>query len=132
MRTHIISADGTTFVATPKATRTRRKIIALACGIAAAPFMLAALVGIGLAATGNATPPIDNPAPLDKAITACADAPAQFQGYCIGLYLRPAYDLDMGDAGASHTPAGPALVQECLEQGLDREELGACLTQPIG
>ena len=130
MRTQIIAADGTRFTVLPRARRTRNKIIALTCAIASTPFIIAALVGIGLAATGNAHPAIDNPAPLDKAIAACEKAPAQYQAYCIGLYLRPAYTLDNGGA-PTHTPAGPAIVRECFAQGLDRIELGACLTQPI-
>lgn len=130
-RTHIIDADGTSFVPITQAQRKRRKIIAIVSLIASSPFVIGAFVGIGIAIKDQASAaPVISPT-LTKAIEACDAAPREFEGYCIGLYLRPAYTLDIEGGATSHTPAGPALVKECFEQDLDRSDLGACLTQPI-
>lgn len=131
-RTFLIDADGTRFIEETASRRRTRRVIAWGSLVAASPFFLAALIGLYLAATGDsaqAETPL--PKPLPAAIKACEDAPRQYQGYCIGLYLRPAYTLDIEDGATTHTPAGPALVRECMTQGLDHSELGACLTQPI-
>lgn len=181
--THIISADGTHFVPEAQALRRRRKVIGITCAILASPFMIAAAVGIYLAATeGIPAPKATNdtatfndgwdtgladildiahedpervnaclanskgasalhtcltrdsrPAAtaLILALKACEEVPDNAREACIALYLRPAYDLDMGENGASHTPAGPALVKECTDQYTDRDELTMCLSQGI-
>lgn len=130
--TRIIAADGTRFIPEGAARRRRNRIIATACGILATPFMVAAAVGIYLGATDQVDAPASPAVPpvITKALKACDEVPAQFKGYCTALYLRPAYNIDMGDS-ATYTPAGPALVKECTDQYTARDELGMCLTQGI-
>lgn len=130
-RTHIIAGDGTHFTSVSDARRRNRKIAAIAGLVIAFPFFCAAMVGIYLGLTEGLRPAADLLKPLPAALTACEDAPRQFQSYCIGLYLRPA-TIETFEDGSSHTTAtGPELVEECMTPGLTRPELGACLTQPL-
>lgn len=123
------------------ANRFWHRLAAITTGIILLPFLCAAGAGIylgirdGLPKPATAAPAAHSialPKPLPAALRACRTAPRQYQGYCIGLYLRPAYTLTQADGTKIHTPAGPALVKECMTQGLDHSELGYCLTQPIG
>lgn len=129
-RTHIITADGTHFeeVGAKKA-RTRkiiRRVIGITATLVTAIFLSAVIIGFSKAATPS-TPGADIalPKPLAGALSACHGIDPRWQGYCIALYLRPAYDIDN-----THTPAGPALVKECRDQ-YRGQELASCLTQPI-
>lgn len=122
-RTHIITGDGTHYeeVGATKARNRKilRRVIGLAATLATAIFLSAVIIGFSQAATPTALPK-----PLAGALTACKGVDARWQGYCIGLYLRPAHK----DAN-TFTPAGPALVKECLDQ-YKGQELASCLTQP--
>lgn len=129
MTTYIIGADGTRYVKETQVKRRRAKITAIVALLASTPFMVAAAMGLGMAARGET--PSDLPTPLPAAVKACDKVIDQYQGYCIGLYLRPAYEIDLGEGAMSYTPAGPALVKECTDQYTDRDELGMCLTQGI-
>jgi hypothetical protein len=128
-RTYITSADGTLF----ESISYRRRVFRLAlAGIATlifAFFATAGAIGLKQAADQGAPSPaassITLPKPLPAALNACRTVPTRFQGYCVGLYLRPAYTI-----GRVHTPAGPALVKECIDQ-YRGGELAYCLTQPI-
>lgn len=122
-RTHIITGDGTHYeeVGATKARNRKifRRVIGIAATLATAIFLSAVIIGFSQAATPTALPK-----PLAGALTACKGVDARWQGYCIGLYLRPAHK----DAN-TFTPAGPALVKECLDQ-YRGQELASCLTQP--
>lgn len=143
-RTYIISADGTQFEATTVAQARRRRTAfrsmkALTI-IAAIPFLIAAFVGIGMAATGNAPADINAssaasstptlPKPLPKAMKACKGVDNRYQGYCIGLALRPAYTVINRDGSKAYTPNGFALVKECRTEYRGKA-LAHCFTQPI-
>lgn len=123
-RTHIITADGTHFeeIGATQARNRKifRRVIGIAATLATAIFLSAVIIGFSQAAT-----PAPLPKPIAGALKACHGIDARWQGYCIALYLRPAYDI-----ANTHTPAGPALVKECRE-GYEGQELAFCLTQPI-
>jgi len=125
-RTHIITADGTHFEEVDATKARTRKIIRRTIGIAAtlltAIFLSAVIIGFSKAATPTPAP---LPKPLAGALKACEGIDARYQGYCIGLYLRPSVKIDN-----TFTPAGPALVKECRDQ-YRGQELASCLTQPI-
>ena len=134
-RTHIISGDGTIFVELSASRRRRNKIIAAISLIAATPFAAAAAVGIYLGATGQvdshtptitAEPVATAGIPLAKAQKACRPAPKGMRPDCLALYMRSAWTTPH-----SFTPAGPALVTECLDQ-YRGTELRLCLEHPIG
>lgn len=129
-RTHIIAGDGTRYVPQKQKWVLARSAAYLVFILLTALFVAAAVIGFHRAATAPTTPSpvassITLPKPLPAALKACRTVPTRFQGYCIGLYLRPAYTIDR-----VHTPAGPALVKECIEQ-YKGQELAFCLTQPI-
>ena len=54
MQNIIIAADGTRYIEEGTVRRQRRRMIKIIASLIAAPFLIAALVGIGMAATGNA------------------------------------------------------------------------------
>ena len=134
-RTYIISADGTQYEATTAAQARRRRstfrTIKVLTFLAMIPFLAAALVGVGMAATGNApadlkaSPAATSTTSLAKVDKACAKAGKGNLNACRALYLRKAWQ----DKN-TYTPAGPALVKECIDQyrGI---ELRYCLTQPV-
>lgn len=128
-RTHIITADGTHFEEIGAKKARNRKILRRVIGITAtlltAIFLSAVIIGFSKAATPTPGADIALPKPLAGALRACQGIDPRWQGYCIALYLRPAYDI-----ANTHTPAGPALVKECRE-GYEGQELASCLTQPI-
>jgi len=175
-RTHIISADGTTYEAIPARTALRRKIIRrIIAGTAiliTALFLSAAIIGLqkaaiegtkqGPNATDYATlrdaqkanpnsdcyfewnevqnafevicsgqPSMHHTAASTISLTtikkACRIATRAMKQDCYALYLR----RDWADPRGSYTPAGPALVKECIDQYRGRE-LADCFTQEIG
>jgi hypothetical protein len=130
-RSRIVGADGTRYIPEAASKRRARRIIAIISLIIASPFMAAAVIGLYLGATEGIATPAPTPTvtvakkaplpkPLPAALRACKDAPAQFKGYCIRLYLTPQREAD--------GPTGAQLVDECLHQGYTRPEMGACLT----
>lgn len=129
--TRIISADGTIYIPLTAARRRNRRLALIIASIIALPFLLAALVGVGMAATGNTdaleTTASHRPAgiSLAKVDKACAPAGKALRDACRSLYLR----RDWHTAN-TYTPAGPALVKECIAQyrGI---ELRYCLTQEV-
>jgi hypothetical protein len=128
-RTHIIAGDGTRFVPQQRKWVLLRATAYITFLVITALFLSAAVIGFHRAAIEGTPSPaassITLPKPLPAALRACRTVPTRFQGYCIGLYLRPAYTINR-----VYTPAGPALVKECLDQ-YRGGELAYCLTQPI-
>lgn len=140
-RTYIIAADGTRFEEIAARTATRRKIIRRTIGgialILTALFLSAAIIGLRHAAGVPDTIPSHTPS-MSKTSSqliatnirtmqrACAKAPRGSKQDCMALYLRGAWF----DAH-NYTPAGPALVKECISQ-YRGAELADCFTQEIG
>lgn len=139
-RTYIIAADGTRYVPVTSRARIRNRIIAALAAIIALPFILAALIGVGMAITGNApadaAPRASHTATASKATTltvagaekACKGSKKHTRqwGSCINLYMRHAWKDTQ-----NYTPEGRVLVKDCISQyrGI---ELTYCFEQEIG
>lgn len=124
-RTFIVSGDGTAFVPASRNRKIKLALLALLVGLIVIPFLLATGIGLAKGIKGDYDETY-----LTVAQKACAPAPDEFEGYCISLYLRPAGKQAWEDGSVTTTPAGPALVTECLNQGLTRAEMGSCLVRP--
>lgn len=135
-RTYITAADGTLYEAIPARRALTRKIIRRTIWaitlIVTALFLSAAIIGLNQAIHTPAPTMTHTAAAIDPGINlatakkACRRAPKGSGQDCLALYLRRAWHTP-----STYTPAGPALVKECISQYRGRE-LADCFTQEIG
>lgn len=132
-RTYIIAADGTRFVAQGEGKRFAIKVSKITTLFLLAIFATACLVGVVKGAGGDYDAKAPHTSPVASATSqgvsfkamqkACTKAAKKSKNDCYALYLRRDWHNSF-----SYTPAGPALVKECISQYRGRE-LADCFTQ---
>lgn len=132
-RSIIIDAQGQRWESISAKRRMIRRMIAALVITLTAIFLSAAIIGLNQAAHSTPAPTMTHTAKaidpginLSTAKRACAKAPRGSMQDCLALYLRRAWHTP-----STYTPAGPALVKECISQYRGRE-LADCFTQEIG